>query len=137
MLSLDIGKRPSPMLPLRASGQPPAIKRRPAPADPMGGIRNALPAASGAAIACVLERRFEDAERLICKIDADVYGANALAEIYASAVEAAPADDEIFDRALHWARRGFPDPHTAEEAERYATAIDERVARLKARRNAP
>lgn len=137
MLSLDICARPSPRLPLRASGQPPAIRRRPAPADPIGKMRRALAAASDAAIACVLERRFDDAENLIRSIDSDIYGANALAEIYASAVAAAPADDEIFARALHWARRGFPDPHTAEEAARYAGAVDEREARLRSLRNAP
>lgn len=136
MLSLDIGERPSPTLPLRASGRPPAIKRRPAQADLMDEMRKALTAASGAAIACVLQQRFDDAEKLIQNIDGDIYGANALAEIYALAVEATPADDEIFDRALHWARRGFPDPHTADEAARYAEAVGEREARLKALRAA-
>lgn len=136
MLSLDICARPSPRLPLRASGQPPAIRRRPAPADPIGKMRKALTAASGAAIACVLQQRFDDAEKLIRNIDGDIYGTNTLAEIYAAAVEAAPADDMIFDRALHWARRGFPDPHTADEAARYAEAVGEREARLKALRAA-
>lgn len=100
-------------------------------------MRNALVAASGAAIASILERRFDAAESLIRRIDGDIYGANALAEIYASAVAAAPADNGIFDRALYWARRSFPDPHTAEEAARYAAAIDEREARLRALRTSP
>ena len=130
MLSLDTGQKPRPSFPLHARQAAPAVADKPSVPDPVETVRSKLADAEQDTVALILSGRFEDAEARLLAIDADVYGAHALARAYESALAMSPGEAEIYTRALHWARSGFPDPHTAIEAEQFHAAIAEREARL-------
>lgn len=131
MRSIDPGGVPVPTLPLFPGQGLPDIRQRPAEEDPAETRRRRLGDASGEAVALILALRFEEAETLIRRIDADIYGSNALARAYETALERAPDAPGLFDRALHWACRAYPSPHTAFEAEQYDTALQADEARLR------
>jgi len=130
MLSLDIGDKPRPTLPLTGKAPIPQVSKKPVLPDPIEEKKRRLADASGEAIALILALRFEEAEARLKAIDADIFGANALASAYETALERAPAETRIYTRALHWARSCFPDPHTAIEAEQFRAAIEEAESRL-------
>lgn len=130
MLSLDIGEKPRPTLPLTGKAPAPQVSEKPVLPDPIEEKKRRLTDASGEAIALILALRFEEAEARLKAIDADMFGANALASAYEAALERAPAETRIYTRALHWARSCFPDPHTAIEAEQFSAAIEEAESRL-------
>ncbi len=131
MLSLDPGGTPVPTLPLFPGQGLPDVREKPLEEDPAEARRRQLDEASGEALALILALRFDEAETLIRRLDADIYGANALARAYETALGRSPAEPSLFDRALHWARSAVPEPHTAIEAEQYATATEAREARLR------
>jgi hypothetical protein len=131
MCSLDIGAKPQPTLPLTGKAPAPQVSEKPVLPDPVEEKKRRLTDASTEAIALILALRFEEAETRLRAIDADIYGANALAHAYETALERAPADARIYTRALHWARSTFPDPHTAIEAEQFGAAIADAEERLR------
>ena len=131
MLSLDLGEKPRPSLPLHGAQVAPEVRATQPAQDSIGDIKRRLGAAEADVIRLILSGRFDEAEARLRAIDADIYGANALAHAYEAALERAPADARIYTRALHWARSTFPDPHTAVEAEQFRAAIADAEERLR------
>ena len=132
LLSLDLGEAPAPTLPLFPGDPLPEIADRPAEEHPVDALKRRLDEASDEIMALIAAARFSDAEAAARRIDADIYGAVALAGAYEAALTAAPADPALLERALHWAARALPSPHTAYEAHEYEAAFDAREARLRA-----
>jgi hypothetical protein len=134
MLSLSLGVRPSPTLAL-LNGEAPPSAGAPAPKpDPVAERRKALAGARAAAAQLISANHFDEAEAMIRAIDADIGGAVVLADLYEAALANAPGDASLFDRSVSWARRCWPEPHTAIEAEEHAAGAAEREARLNALR---
>lgn len=131
MLSLDVGERPSPYLPLFAGAGTPEVKRKPEVESLSTSRDRRLAEAAKDAQALIVRLELERAEMLVRAIDADIYGASALMRLYEAALEREPTNGRIFERALYWARAALPEPHTAIEAEQNATAIAEREAALR------
>ncbi|MFN7180290.1 hypothetical protein [Hyphomonas sp.] len=131
MRSIDPGGTPSPRLPLFTGQGVPDVTERAPVADTVEDIRRRLDEVSGEAVALIVALRFGEAEALVRHIDADIYGANALAGAYEAALEQSPEAPGLFDRALYWARSAFPDPHTPLEAEQYDSALKASEARLR------
>lgn len=131
MLSLDIGKRPAPTVPLFAGSAVPVISERMVLRDPVDGIRERLADMAEEVIRLILELRFEEAEAAVRQVDSDIYGANALADAYEAALQRNPSDPTLLDRAIFWAHSAYPEPHTAIEAEDYRAGAAARVARLR------
>ena len=131
MLSLDLGEKPRPSLPLHGAHAAPVVHATQPAQDPVEDIKRQLAAAEADVIRLILSSHFDEAEARLRTIDADIYGANALAHAYEAALERAPTDARIYDRALHWARSTFPDPHTAVEAEQFGAAIADAEERLR------
>ncbi len=130
MVSLDIGARPAPTVPLFAGSAVPVISERTFPPDPVETMRQRLAEMAGEAVRLILDLRFDEAEAAVRQIDSDIYGANALADAYEAALRRNPTDQAILSRAIIWARNAFPEPHTALEAETYRSAAEARVAGL-------
>lgn len=131
MLSLDAGAPPAPGLPLFAGEALPEIFPKPAPHDRVAEIKGRLEAAEAEAAGLILEGRLAEAEALIRSIDPDIYGAIAILGAYEAALVESPSREDVFERAIHWAHRTFPDPHTPFEAEAYQSGIAQSEARLK------
>lgn len=131
MLSLDIGKRPAPSVPLFAGAGVPVISERAAPPDPVDVMRQRLAEMAEETVRLVLALRFDEAEAMVRQVNSDIHGANALADAYEAALHQSPTDQNILDRAIFWAHRAFPEPHTAIEAEDYRAGAAARVARLR------
>jgi hypothetical protein len=130
MLSLDIGARPEPSLPLFAGGAAPEVSPKPEVEDPVDAKKRRLDDTASATIDLIVALKFEEAEVLLRAIDSDIYGACALADAFEAALQRMPTELRIFERALLWARRAVPTAHTAMEAESNDAAIAEREARL-------
>lgn len=131
MLSLDIGRRPVPTVPLFAGSAVPVISERAVLPDPVDGIRQRLAEITGETVRLILELRFDEAEAAVRQVDSDIYGANALADAYEAALQRNPSDPTLLDRANFWAHSAYPEPHTAIEAEDYRAGAAARVARLR------
>ncbi|KCZ97206.1 hypothetical protein HPO_15928 [Hyphomonas polymorpha PS728] len=131
MLSLDIGKRPAPSVPLFAGAGVPEVSQRTVLPDPVEGMRQRLAEMGEETVRLILALRFDEAEMRVRQIDSDIYGANALADAYEAALHQSPSDQNILDRAVFWAEHAFPEPHTDIEAEAYRTGAAARVARLR------
>lgn len=131
MLSLDIGRRPEPTVPLFAGSAVPVISERAVLPDPVDGIRQRLAEMAEEVIRLILELRFEEVEAAVRQVDNDIYGANALADAYEAALQRNPSDPTLLDRAIFWAHSAYPEPHTAIEAEDYRAGAAARVARLR------
>lgn len=131
MLSLDIGKRPAPSVPLFAGADVPVISERAALPDPVDVMRQRLAEIAGETVRLILALRFDEAEARVRQVDSDIHGANALADAYEAALHQSPTDPNILDRATFWAERAFPEPHTATEAEDYRAGAAARVTRLR------
>lgn len=130
MVSLDIGKRPAPTVPLFAGSAVPVISERTFLPDPVETMQQRLAEMAGGAVRLILDLRFDEAEAAVRQIDSDIHGANALANAYKAALRRNPTDQAILSRAIIWARNAFPEPHTALEAETYRRAAEARVAEL-------
>lgn len=130
MLSLDIGKRPAPTVPLFAGSAVPVISERAVLPDPVEGMRERLAEMSAETVRLILDFRFDAAEATVRQVDSDIYGANALADAYEAALQRNPSDRTLLDRAIFWAHSAYPEPHTAIEAEDYRAGAAARVARL-------
>ncbi len=86
------------------------------------------------------DRRFDDAEKRVRAVDGDIYGMLALARMYEAhlrmLVERGESDrdrvsvEAVFQRALQWAQRAYPAPHTQIEADNYSAGQEEDRARL-------
>lgn len=131
MLSLDIGARPSPYLPLFAGDCTPEVTPKPAVESSGASLARRLDGAAPEAQRLIAHLEFDRAEALVRAIDSDIRGANALMRFYEAALERAPTNTRIFERACYWARAALPEPHTSIEAEQNASAIAEREAGLK------
>lgn len=131
MLSLDIGKRPAPTVPLFAGSAVPVISERTVLPDPVDGMRQRLAEMSEEVIRLILDLRFDEAEAAVRQVDGDIYGANALADAYEAALHQNPSDPTLLDRAIFWAQSAYPEPHTAIEAEDYRAGAAARVGRLR------
>jgi hypothetical protein len=132
LLSLDLGEAPAPTLPLFPGAPLPEIAARPAEEHPVDALKRRLANASGEIMALIGAARFEAAETLARSIDADIYGAVALAGAYEAALTAAPTDPALLERALYWAACALPSPQTAYEADEFSAALEAREARLRA-----
>lgn len=132
LLSLDLGEAPAPTLPLFPGEGLPEITDRPAGEHTVDALSRRLAEVSGEIVALIGAARFAEAEAAARRIDADIYGAVALANAYETALTAAPADPGLLERALHWAARALPSPQTAYEAKDFAAALEAREARLRA-----
>lgn len=130
MMSLDIGMRPRPTVPLIAGSAVPVISEKTLPPDPVETTRQRLAEMAGETVRLILDLRFDEAEAAVRQLDSGIQGANALANAYEAALRRTPADQAILDRAVIWARNAFPEPHTAIEAEAYRSAAEARVAKL-------
>ncbi|MEZ5946834.1 MAG: hypothetical protein R3C13_08755 [Hyphomonas sp.] len=131
MLSLDIGEKPVPVLALIGGEAAPAIPDRPVEVDPIAETKRLLESLSDDTVRLVLAGDFDQAERRVREIDRDAMGAHALAAAYEAALRSDPANPRLLERALYWVRSGFPDLHTAHEAEAFGAAIREGEARLR------
>lgn len=131
MLSIDVGEMPAPALGLLASSPLPVGVRRPELSDPVAEVRRRLAEASEAATELIVALRFVEAEAMLRDIDRDIMGANAIAGAYEAALFRSPSRADILERAINWAGRAFPEPHTAMEAEDYRSAAAQREARLR------
>lgn len=86
------------------------------------------------------QRRFDEAEQAVRRVDDSIYGAVALAKLYESHLQALVAAgeverdrahlEEVFRRALNMAQSCYPEPHTACEADNYERGRVEDRARL-------
>lgn len=132
MLSLDLGEAPAPTLPLLPGEGLPEIALRPPEVDPVDTLKRRLAEASGEIMSLIGAARFAEAEAAARRIDADIYGAVALAQAYEAALAASPADPALLERALHWAARALPSPQTAYEGREYDAELKAREARLRA-----
>ena len=130
MVSLDIGTRPAPTVPLFAGSPVPVILERTFLPDPVETKRQRLAEIAGEAVRLILDLRFDEAEAAVRQIDSDIHGANGLANAYEAALRRNPSDQAILHRAIIWARNAYPEPHTALEAETYRNAAEARVAGL-------
>lgn len=85
--------------------------------------------------------RYDEAEQAIKSADSSIYGAIEIEQMYrrrlehlvAAGIDAPPERkraEAVFHRAVLWARSTFPEPHTAIEAEQYASAGDTARAEL-------
>lgn len=84
--------------------------------------------------------RYDEAERAIVAVDDSIYGEVEIARLYHRRLEQLVAlgvtdasrarVEEVFRRALSWAHRAYPEPHTALEATQYDTGRAEDRARL-------
>ena len=101
-----------------------------------------LEEAAAGAMGLLSEGRFDEAEQAIKRVDGDVYGDATIAKMYrahlAKLVEAGITAEskarieEVYRRALSWALRAYPEPHTAMEASNYdAGRQSDRAALLK------
>lgn len=137
VLTIDPGGEPHPILPLEEfESAPPAIFLSPPPEDYAADLRRRVNDAAAHAGAAIASLDFNEAERMVLSVDADIHGAAALAAAYEEALAERPESAAIFERALYWARRAVPEPHTAIEAEDFRAAVEEREARLTALRAA-
>lgn len=137
VLTLDLGGEPHPILPLEEfDTAPPANFRSPPPQDYAADLRRRVNEAAARAGAAIASLDFDAAERMVLSVDSDIHGAAALAAAYEAALAATPVSTAIFERALYWARRAAPEPHTAIEAENFRATIEESEARLIALRAA-
>lgn len=91
------------------------------------------------AIGLMLARKYAEAEKTIVGVDDSIYGVVALGKMYkARLVElvagGAKRGDalalEIFERALHWMQRAYPEPHTAYEGDAIVSGQAEDRAEL-------
>lgn len=130
MLSLDIGARPALYLPLFAGGGTPELTRKPEVESPSVSLDRRLAGVAAEAQRLIAQSDFERAEAFVRAINADIYGASALMQIYEAALAQAPTNARIYERALYWARAALPEPHTEIEAEKNEAAITEREAAL-------
>lgn len=131
MLSLDIGRRPAPTVPLFAGSAVPVISERAVLPDPVDVTRQRLAEMAEETVRLILDLRFDVAEAAVRQVDSDIYGANALADAYEAALQRNPSDPTLLDRAIFWAHSAYPEPHTAIEAEDYRAGAAARVARLR------
>ena len=86
------------------------------------------------------EDRYDEAEQTIVRTDSSIYGEVEVASLYRHRLEelvaagvtpqTRPRLEAIFHRALSWADRAFPEPHTAMEASQYDEARAENRAAL-------
>ncbi len=132
LLSLDLGESPAPTLSLFPGAGLPEIAARPPEEHPVEALKRRLADVSGDVMVLIRGARFDEAETLVRRIDADIYGAVALAGAYEAALTAERADPVLLARALHWAARALPSPQTADEARDYEMAFEVREARLRA-----
>ena len=109
MLSLDLGEVPAPTLALFSGEGLPEIALRPPEEDPVDALKRRLAEASGEIMSLIGAARFAEAEAAARRIDADIYGAVALAQAYETALAASPADPALLERlrldGLNRARR--------------------------------
>lgn len=81
------------------------------------------------------ERRLDELETRVRAVESDIYGMLALGKMYrehlADLVRCGEIDrdrahvEAIFSRALQWAQRAYPEPHTQFEADDYEAARKE------------
>ncbi|MEX1249715.1 MAG: hypothetical protein WEA77_00770 [Hyphomonas sp.] len=119
-------------MPLFPGAGRPEIAVRPHGEYPVDALRRRLADASGEVMALIRASRFDEAETLVRRIGADIYGAVALADAYEAALTAAPGKPVLLARALQGAACAFPSPQTAHEARDCEKALEAREARLRA-----
>jgi hypothetical protein len=102
--------------------------------------RKRVPAVA-AAEKLIAEDRFDEAEETVRKVEASIYSDVELKNLYKKRLEQLvaigvtdenrPRVEAVFARALDWANRAWPEPHTGYEAKQYdegrATARGELV----------
>jgi hypothetical protein len=92
------------------------------------------------AAALVAAGRHDEAERLVVAANLDIQGGLLLARVFRARLEAMvgagavgrdrAAAEEVFRRALDWAQRSYPEPHTQCEADDYRAGRAEDLARM-------
>lgn len=91
------------------------------------------------ALELMLARKYAEAEKTIVGVDDSIYGAVAIGKMYTERLKVLvaggakrndPVTREIFDRALHWKQRAYPEPHTAYEADSMVSGQAEDLAEL-------
>ena len=88
----------------------------------------------------VHDDHFDEAEQTILRVENSIYAVVDLAALYRRRLEQLVAEEDgtasksrreaVFRRALDWAQRAYPEPHTAIEAAQYESGRAEDHAQL-------
>lgn len=103
-------------------------------------LREELATAAAQARPLVIDRKYDEVEKLLRAVDGDVYGANAIADLYTRILEQLvdrrghrrdpSLAAELFKKAFHWRRSGYPPAQTGMEADRYNEGVRQDRRRL-------